>query len=92
MAIVRDFTNHLEDIRKFKRKLSNNTKQYEVYENRFVHVSTNCVRNIVDKSTVTQYLDKRTRDLQQPRSTQAICYVIHTLTTILTCRPLLKKG
>lgn len=63
MAIVCDFTNHLEDIRKVKRKLSNNIKSCEVYEHHFVHVPTSFVRNIVGKSTVTQYLDNRTRDL-----------------------------
>jgi hypothetical protein len=63
VAIVCDFTNHLEGIRKVKRKLSNNIKPCEVYENHSVHVPTSCVRNTVGKSTVTQYLDKRTRDL-----------------------------
>lgn len=50
-------------IRKVKRQLSSNIKQCDVYENHFVNVPTNCVRNIVGKSTVTQYLDKKTRDL-----------------------------
>ena len=40
-----------------------NIKQCEVYENYFVHVPTNCVKNIVGKPPVTKYLDKRTRDL-----------------------------
>jgi len=52
-------------------------KQCEVYENHFVHVPTNCVRNNAGKSTVTQYSDKRTRDLQQPHGRQAILRHTH---------------
>lgn len=63
VTIVCDLTNHLEDIRKVKWKLSNYIKQCEVYENYSVHAPTNCLRNVVGKSAVTQYLDKRARDL-----------------------------
>lgn len=76
----------LKILEKLRENYILNIKQCEVYENRFLHVPTNCVRNIVGKSTVTQCLDKRTRNLQQPHGKQAICYVIRTITMVLTYR------